>query len=135
MNEARANRVADRIKEIVALLLESRVKDPRLGFVTVTDVRITGDLREASIFYTVMGDEVQQKSTQAALQSASGMLRSEVGKALGIKHTPSLTFFLDAVEETAAHISELLHTAQKRDEELHKLAENAKPTAENPYKE
>jgi ribosome-binding factor A len=135
MNQARANRVADRIKELVALLLESRVKDPRLGFITVTDVRVTGDLREASVFYTVLGDQSQHKSTQAALESATGMLRSEVGKSLGIKHTPSLTFFLDGVEETAAHISGLLETAQKRDLELQKLAEANKPTLENPYKD
>lgn len=136
MSQARANRVADRVKELVAILLESRVKDPRLGFVTVTDVRVTGDLREASVFYTVLGDESQQKSTKAALESATGMLRSEVGKSLGIKHTPSLAFFLDGVEANAAHISELLETAQKRDYELHKLAETQQPIAgENPYKE
>jgi ribosome-binding factor A len=136
MSQARANRVADRIKELVAVLLESRVKDPRLGFITVTDVRVTGDLREASVFYTVLGDESQQTSTKAALDSATGMLRSEVGKSLGIKHTPSLTFYLDAVEETAAHISELLQTAQQRDEEVAKLAQTNKPVAgENPYKE
>ena len=84
MSQARVRRVADRIKETVALLLDTRVKDPRLGFVTITEVRITGDLREATVFYTVLGDDENRASTKAALESAKGMLRSEVGKALGI---------------------------------------------------
>ena len=95
MNQARVRRVADRIKESVALLLDTRVKDPRLGFVTITEVRVTGDLREATVFYTVLGDDEKRASTKAALESAKGMLRSEVGKALGIRHTPSLQFLLD----------------------------------------
>jgi ribosome-binding factor A len=89
MSQARANRVADRIKELVAVLLESRVKDPRLGFITVTDVRVTGDLREASVFYTVLGDEAQQKSTKAALDSATGMLNPSPAKIL-IKKNESI---------------------------------------------
>lgn len=135
MNEARARRVADRIRETVALLLESRVKDPRLGFVTVTEVRVTGDLREATVFYTVLGEEENRLNTKKALESAKGMLRSEVGKVLGIKHTPSLTFIHDAIPENAVHISEVLRTAQKRDEELHAIAKSGKYAAgEDPYK-
>ena len=135
MNEARARRVADRIKETVALLLETRVKDPRLGFVTVTEVRVTGDLREATVFYTVLGEEENRLNTKKALESAKGMLRSEVGKVLGIKHTPSLTFIHDAIPENAVHISEVLRTAQKRDEELHAIAKSGKYAAgEDPYK-
>jgi len=105
MSQARVRRVADRIKETVALLLDTRVKDPRLGFVTITEVRITGDLREATVFYTVLGDDDKRDSTKAALESAKGMLRSEVGKALGIRHTPSLQFLLDGIPENAIHIS------------------------------
>jgi ribosome-binding factor A len=135
MNEARARRVADRIRETVALLLENRVKDPRLGFVTVTEVRVTGDLREATVFYTVLGEEENRLNTKKALESAKGMLRSEVGKVLGIKHTPSLTFIHDAIPENAVHISEVLRTAQKRDEELHAIAKSGKYAAgEDPYK-
>ena len=107
MNEARAKRVADRIRETVAQLLETRVKDPRLGFVTVTEVRVTGDLREATVFYTVLGDDEKRLNTKKALDSAKGMLRSEVGRVLGIKHTPSLTFMHDALPENAIHISEV----------------------------
>ena len=135
MNEARARRVADRIRETVALLLENRVKDPRLGFVTVTEVRVTGDLREATVFYTVLGEEENRLNTKKALESAKGMLRSEVGKVLGITHTPSLTFIHDAIPENAVHISEVLRTAQKRDEELHTIAKSRKYAAgEDPYK-
>ena len=89
----RTQKVADRIKVVVAQLLESRVKDPRLGFVTVTDARVTGDLQHASIFYTVLGDEAQRESTAAALESAKGMIRSALGHDLGVRVTPSVEFF------------------------------------------
>lgn len=135
MSQARVRRVADRIKETVALLLDTKVKDPRLGFVTITEVRITGDLREATVFYTVLGDEEKRASTKVALESAKGMLRSEVGKALGIRHTPSLQFMLDGIPENASHISEILRTAQERDEELQKIAQAGKYAAgEDPYR-
>jgi ribosome-binding factor A len=135
MSQARVRRVADRIKETVALLLDTRVKDPRLGFVTITEVRITGDLREATVFYTVLGDDENRASTKVALESAKGMLRSEVGKALGIRHTPSLEFLLDGIPENAIHISEVLRTAQERDQELQKIAQSGKYAAgEDPYR-
>jgi ribosome-binding factor A len=135
MSQARVRRVADRIKETVALLLDTKVKDPRLGFVTITEVRITGDLREATVFYTVLGDDENRASTKAALESAKGMLRSEVGKALGIRHTPSLEFLLDGIPENAIHISEVLRTAQERDQELQKIAQSGKYAAgEDPYR-
>ena len=135
MSQARVRRVADRIKETVALLLDTRIKDPRLGFVTITEVRITGDLREATVFYTVLGDDENRASTKAALESAKGMLRSEVGKALGIRHTPSLEFLLDGIPENAIHISEVLRTAQERDQELQKIAQSGKYAAgEDPYR-
>ena len=127
MGEARAKQLADRIQVLVAELLERRVKDPRLGFVTVTDARLTGDLREASIFYTVYGDDQERASTAAALESARGLIRSEVGKALGLRHTPSVAFFLDAVPETAGHIEELLAKARTADAEVAKSAAGANP--------
>jgi ribosome-binding factor A len=131
----RALKVADRIREIVAAALENRVKDPRLGFVTITDVRITGDLQNASIFYTVLGDDAERESSAAALKSASGMLRSEVGKALGLRITPTLEFFLDGLQESASAMNELMSEVAKRDEELRKLREGAKPIGDaNPYK-
>jgi ribosome-binding factor A len=127
--------LADRIQVLVAELLERRVKDPRLGFVTVTDARLTGDLREASVFYTVYGDEQARASTAAALESARGLIRSEVGKALGLRHSPSVTFFLDAVPESAGHIEDLLAKARMADAEVAKAAAGAKPAGEaDPYK-
>ena len=88
----RSHKVADRIKVVVAQLLETKIKDPRLGFVTVTDARVTGDLQNASIFYTVLGGEDERAATAAALESAKGVIRSAVGKDLGTRITPSLEF-------------------------------------------
>ena len=126
MPSNRALKVADRIREIVAAALESRVKDPRLGFVTITDVRVTGDLQNASIFYTVLGDDLSRESTAAALKSASGMLRSEVGKALGLRITPTLEFILDGLQESASALNDLMSEVAKKDQELRKLREGAK---------
>lgn len=135
MGEARARKVADRIREIVASLLEFRVKDPRLGFVTVTEVRVTGDLREATIFYTVLGTDTERDGTKAALESAKGMIRSEVGKQLGIKFTPTISFVLDALPEGAARMEELLQQARAADAQAHQIAEQARPAGEaDPYR-
>ena len=135
MPSNRALKVADRIREIVAAALESRVKDPRLGFVTITDVRVTGDLQNASIFYTVLGDDSSRESTAAALKSASGMLRSEVGKALGLRITPTLEFILDGLQVSASALNDLMSEVAKKDQELRKLREGAKPIGgADPYK-
>jgi len=92
VDQARARKLADRIAQIVAEMLEMRIKDPRLGFITVTEARLTGDLREATVFYTVYGSSEERSATAAALASATGVIRSEVGHQTGLKHTPSLTF-------------------------------------------
>ena len=105
MPSPRIARLEDRIQVIVAQLLQTRVKDPRLGFVTVTDVRLTGDAREATVFYTVMGAEADLAATAAALESAKGLLRSAVGRRLGLRFVPTLAFVPDApgrVEPPAA---------------------------------
>ncbi|TXH32449.1 MAG: 30S ribosome-binding factor RbfA [Actinobacteria bacterium] len=135
MNEQRARRLADRIQVIVAEMLERRIKDPRLGFVTVTDVRVTGDLREATVFYTVMGDQAEQEATAQALASATGVIRSEVGKQTGIKFTPTIAFVADAVPENAAHIEDLLRQARERDQEVAGMAASADFAGDpDPYK-
>jgi ribosome-binding factor A len=132
---ARARKMADRIKVIVAETLELRVKDPRLGFITVTDARVTNDLQEATVFYTVLGDEAQRSDTAAALESARGVLRSEVGRQTGVRRTPSLTFVEDAVPETAQHIEELLEKAAAADAELLRAAAEASYAGEpDPYR-
>ncbi len=135
MGEARAKQLADRIQVLVAELLERRVKDPRLGFITVTDAKLTADLGEASVFYTVYGNEQDRASTAAALESARGLIRSEVGKALGLRRAPTLAFYLDAIPETAGQIEELLEKARRADAEVAKAAAGAKPAGDaDPYK-
>lgn len=115
---ARARKVADRIHETVARLLQGRIKDPRLGFVTITDVRLTGDLQQATIFYTVYGTDSERRASASALESAKGLIRSEVGKALGIRLTPSLTFQLDALPTQAKTFEDTLAQARAKDEEI-----------------
>ena len=122
---ARAAKMADRIKVIVAKTLERGVKDPRMGFVTITDVRVTGDLQHASIFYTVYGSDEDRADTAAALKSATGMIRSEVGKNITARLTPSLEFIADAVPENAQHIEALLAEAASRDSEIDNLKSTA----------
>ncbi len=118
MASPRIAKLAEQIKVIVAEMLERRIKDPRLGFVTVTDVRLTGDAREATVFYTVMGEPADREQTAVALTSASGVLRSTVGKRLGMKFTPTLAFVLDGVEEDAAHLEDVLARARAQDAEV-----------------
>ena len=118
MTSPRVRKIADRIQVIVAEMLERRVKDPRLGFVTVTDVRVTGDTQQAEVFYTVLGAETDLASTAAALESAKGLIRSEVGKQLAMRHVPTLTFVPDAIPENARHLDEVLAKARALDEEV-----------------
>jgi len=135
MSSGRVRKVADRIRVIVAEMLERRIKDARLGFVTVTDVRVTGDTQHASIFYTVLGDDQQRVASGAALESAKGLIRSEVGKQLGMRHTPTLEFILDALPESAAHIDELLAKARQSDAEVAAAAASASYAGEaDPYR-
>ena len=115
MASPRVRKVADRIQVIVAEMLERRIKDPRLGFVTVTDVRVTGDTQQATVFYTVLGEEEQVAGTAAALESAKGLIRSEVAKQLGMRHAPTLEFIHDALPDTARHIDEVLARAREAD--------------------
>lgn len=121
----RQARVADRIRVVLAERLERGLRDPRLGFVTITDVKVTGDLQHASVFYTVMGDEALRADTAAALKSATGMLRTEVGRNLNTRLTPTLEFILDAIPENADHISALLAEARERDAAVAGIAASA----------
>ncbi|GAA3626155.1 30S ribosome-binding factor RbfA [Microlunatus ginsengisoli] len=135
MTSPRVPKLADQIKVIVAQMLERRVKDPRLGFVTVTDVRLTGDARDATVFYTVLGTDTDQAGTSVALQSATGLIRSEVGKQLGLRFTPTITFVADAVPENARQIEELLAQARSEDALVAERAAGASYAGEaDPYK-
>lgn len=136
MSSPRVRKVADRIKVIVAQMLEHRLKDPRLGFVTVTDVRVSGDTQHATVFYTVMGEQDSVEGTEAALASATGLLRSEVGKQLGMRHAPSLEFVLDAVPANARQIEDLLAKARTSDAEVATRAASASYAGEaDPYRQ
>jgi ribosome-binding factor A len=134
-HEARVRRLADRVKVIVAETLETRVKDPRLGFVTITDARVTNDMREATVFYTVLGSPDELAETATALESAKGILRTEVGRQTGVRHTPSLTFIADGVPENARHIDDLLARAAATDAAVAAVREGAEFAGEaDPYK-
>ncbi|AMT94359.1 MULTISPECIES: 30S ribosome-binding factor RbfA [Brevibacterium] len=134
-DSTRARKIADQIKVIVASTIERKLKDPRLGFVTVTDVRVTGDLQHASIFYTVYGNDQDLVGTGHALESAKGFIRSEVGKGLTIRLTPTLEFIADAVPEAAARLDGLLAQAAADDARVAGLAKNAQHAGESdPYK-
>ena len=134
-DQARARKLADRIKEIAAGTLERQVKDPRLGFVTITDVRISGDLHDATLFYTVLGDEAEQAETARALASATGLVRAEVGKGTGVRFTPTITFVSDAIPQTSKAIEDLLEKARAADAELVKVREGAAPAGDaDPYR-
>lgn len=132
---AKVRRHAERVRELVASAVRSQIKDPRLGMITITDARITADLREATVFYTVLGDSAEQAATAAALESAKGMLRSVVGKALGLRHSPSLAFVADDVQEHVKHIDDLLAEAKQRDAAVQQMAAGASYAGDaQPYK-
>jgi ribosome-binding factor A len=135
MDPARARRLSERITQIVAEILKRRIKDPRLGFVTITDTRVTGDLRDATIFYTVYGSDEDAAATAAALASATGVIRSEVGKQTGLKHTPSITFLRDTLPEGAKSIEDLVTKAMQADAELAAARTGAMHAGDsNPYR-
>ncbi|MFY1633224.1 30S ribosome-binding factor RbfA [Solwaraspora sp. WMMB335] len=132
---ARVRRHAERVRELVASVVRTQIKDPRLGMITITDARITADLRDATVYYTVLGDAAAQTGTKAALDSANGLLRSTVGKALGLRHSPTLTFVHDDVQEHAKHIDDLLAAARDADAEVQRLAATADYAGEaQPYR-
>ena len=134
MSNERQARMADRIRVLIAERLEKGLRDPRLGFVTITDVRVTGDLQHASVFYTVYGSDQEREDSAKALKAATGMIRSEVGKKLGVRLTPSLEFIPDALPESAGHIADLLREARERDEAVAGLASGAAYAGEaDPY--
>ncbi|NII39629.1 ribosome-binding factor A [Curtobacterium flaccumfaciens] len=131
----RARKMADRIKEVVARRLDKGLRDPRLGFVTITDVRVTGDLQHASIFYTVYGSDEERADSAAALKAATGLLRTEVGKNITARLTPSLEFIADALPDTSAHLEDLLAQAQMRDLQVQQAAVGATYAGDaDPYK-
>ena len=135
MDAARARKLAEQISQIVAEMLERRIKDPRLGFVTVTEARLTNDPREATVFYTVYGSDQERADTAQALASATGIIRSEVGRQLGLRHTPSLEFVADALPVTAQRVEDLVTQAKHADAELARSRQGAQYAGDpDPYR-
>ncbi|WP_459547196.1 30S ribosome-binding factor RbfA [Nocardia sp. X0981] len=139
VDQARARRLAKRISAIVATAIEYEIKDPRLRFVTVTDAKVTGDLRDATVYYTVMGETVDAEpdysAAAAGLEKAKGVLRSKVGAGTGVKFTPTLTFVLDTVPDAARQMEDLLARAREADDRVARVAAEATPAGEaDPYK-
>ena len=139
VDQARARRLAKRITQIVADALEHEVKDPRLAMVTITDTRVTGDLREATVYYTVLGETIDSPpdsaGAAAALASATGVLRTLVGAGTGVRHTPSLQFVPDVVPDEARRMEELLARTRESDAAVARLAADARPAGEaDPYR-
>jgi ribosome-binding factor A len=136
VDHARARRLAERIKVLVAESLERTVKDPDLGFVTVTDVKVTPDLQHAQVFYTVYGSDEEKARSAEIIERHRGRIRGDVGHNLSIRLTPTIEFTLDEVQETAAHLNDVLAEARARDAAIAAAAAGAKPAGEaNPYRE
>ncbi|EHM43262.1 30S ribosome-binding factor RbfA [Anaeroglobus geminatus] len=110
MGELRIRKIQEFIKQEVSRIILQELKDPRLGFVTVTDVRITGDLREATVYVSLFGSDEEKKNTLAALAKANGFIRSEVGKRLGIRYSPQIGFKEDQSLDYGMKIEKILHT-------------------------
>jgi ribosome-binding factor A len=135
VDAARTGRLAERISKIAAGMLERRIKDPRLGFVTVTEARLTPDLREAKVFYTVLGSAEEREETAAALRSATGLIRSEIGRLTGLKFTPTLEFVPDMLPDSVKRIDDLVASALQADKELARVREGAQWAGDpDPYK-
>ncbi|MDQ1741127.1 MAG: ribosome-binding factor [Pseudonocardiales bacterium] len=127
--------MAGRIRQIVASYIESQIKDPRLGMVTVTDVRVTGDLHDATVFYTVLGNDTERADSAAALEAARGQIRSEVGRQTGVKFTPTVSFLLDELPQSVQHIDELLAVARQADAQIEQARAHAVPAGDpDPYR-
>lgn len=139
VDQQRAQRVGKRIGQIVATTLEHEIKDPRVDFVTVTDVRLTGDLRDATVYYTVLNPNLDEQpdydTVQAGLDKARGQIRSIVGQGLGIRHTPSITFVRDTLGESASSLEAALEKARQEDKKLEEQATTAQYAGDpDPYK-
>lgn len=135
VDQARARRLAGRIQQIVATGIKTVVKDPRLEWVTITEVRVTGDLHDATVFYTVLGDDAVREGAAEALEQARGQLRTEVGRQTGVKFTPTLAFKLDALPDSAKHIEDLIAEAHRADAEVERARAGARPAGDaNPYR-
>src|SRR5690606_38981914 len=111
----RPNRVGEQMKKELSDIIGRKIKDPRVGFVTVTDVQVTGDLQQATVFISVLGDEEQRKNTLRGLAKAKGFIRSEIGKRIRLRKTPEILFEFDESIDYGNRIESLLHQIQDED--------------------
>ncbi|MFV0493865.1 30S ribosome-binding factor RbfA [Mycobacterium sp.] len=137
---ARARRLAKRISAIVASAIEYEIKDPGLVGVTITDAKVTADLHDATLYYTVMGptldDEPDYAGAAMALDRARGVLRTKVGAGTGVRFTPTLTFTRDTTSDTVNRMEELLARARAADADLARVRVGAEPAGEaDPYRD
>jgi len=116
MSQMRANRVAEEIKKVVGDIITRKLKDPRVGFVTITDVEVTGDLQQATIYLTVLGSDKKEQETLAGLEKAKGFIRSEIGKNIRLRKTPEIMFEIDTTIETGNRIERLIHDLHQSEE-------------------
>ncbi len=112
----RAEKVAEAIHELVSGLLIKGLKDPRIGFVTITGVKVTDDLHQAMVYFTVIGSDEEKKATSKGLDSARGFIRKEMGKTLRMRYVPDLLFRYDASVEYGARIETILKEISTADE-------------------
>ncbi|MDR0849002.1 MAG: 30S ribosome-binding factor RbfA [Propionibacteriaceae bacterium] len=130
-----ALKVAEQIKLVAAEMISKRIQDPRLGFLTITDVRLSKDWHESQIFYTVLGDDEARAQTAEGLEAAKGQIRSAIARKVPMRFTPTLEFIPDALPESSAAFEELLSSVKAADAEIAALSQGADYAGdEDPYK-
>lgn len=115
MSNVRANRVAEQIKKELGDIVTRKLKDPRIGFLTITDVEVTGDLQQATVFVSVLGDEVNKEETLIGLSKAKGFIRSEIGRRIRLRKTPELSFEFDEAHAYGTRIDSILKELDEED--------------------
>lgn len=112
----RANRVGEQIKKELTDIIGRKIKDPRIGFVTVTDVEVTGDLQQAKVYISILGDETQKENTLKGLSKAKGFIRSEIGQRIRLRKTPEIIFEIDQSIDYGNRIDTLIHEIRQSEQ-------------------
>ena len=131
MEYRRKDRVGDLIKRETAHIIQNELKDPGIGFVTITAVEVSADLKHAKIFYTVLGDEDSKRKSESALARASGFIQHEIGRKLRLKYTPEILFQFDGSVEYGAHIEELIQKIRSNAGEDQNELDQDQPSADD----
>lgn len=129
----RKEKVAQRIKEEISSILQTKIKDPRIGFITITKAELTSDLRIAKVFYSVLGEDDKKKEAQEGLKSANKYIRKLVGDTMELRYTPEIFFKLDTSTEYNLHIGKIFEKIEAEREEKEKKAEKEEE-GNNDYK-